>query len=292
MRDLAVFTPLFDKLDKKFYLKRGIMETVEISNVVDFLGKIQASNPRFDNVGSYYYRGQANANWSLQPSLFRIPLYKTGLSDYLTMESRLLNISISKGLPFVKLYSHNMESFIDWLTLMQHHGLPTRLLDWTTDALVGLFFAIENTDASCDAAVWCIKTKSNMNRRFFGLQQIIHLVEPDTYDNTDKCLDGSIMSTRHSTPRIQAQNGVFSFVQMHKPTVTRFQGKIDLAYQEGYETCITSMTKYIVKGQNKVKIKRELSMMGVDSFRVYPDLDGLTQKLKWDLENLYINPSE
>ena len=50
---------------------------------------------------------------------------------------------------------YDTNNYIRWLELAQHYGVPTRLLDWTENALIALYFACES-NKNCDAVVWML----------------------------------------------------------------------------------------------------------------------------------------
>ena len=98
----------------------------------------------------YGFRGMTDANYELQTSLTRL---KHPIERVARIESRLLN-SFQK-------YAHGFfdEKYSNWhwLALAQHHGLPTRLLDWTFSPFVALHFATDDlTKSDKDGVVWCV----------------------------------------------------------------------------------------------------------------------------------------
>jgi hypothetical protein len=96
---------------------------------------------------SYVYRGTWDKNFDLSTSIMRIG------SQYDKLEPHLLR-------NFRK-YAHNNaspgDSIWNWLAVAQHHGLPTRLLDWTYSPYVALHFATQDLSKyDHDASVMCI----------------------------------------------------------------------------------------------------------------------------------------
>lgn len=96
----------------------------------------------------YAFRGLSAADYELETALMRLG------GEYARLEGHLLR-------NFEK-YAHESQAGVyfspwKWLTVGQHHGLPTRLLDWTFSPMVALHFATANTEkASEDGVVWCV----------------------------------------------------------------------------------------------------------------------------------------
>ena len=102
-----------------------------VTSVSDFIAKIAPILEECDGT-EIFYRGHADENWKLQPSIFRA-----------------LNGVEKEHLLFRDMVAHEPQSFsecktaLDYLVQMQHYGLPTRLLDVTTNPLVALYFACQ-----------------------------------------------------------------------------------------------------------------------------------------------------
>jgi hypothetical protein len=85
-----------------------------------------------------WYRGCGKASYDLKPSLYRHQQSRM-IEDILVLEKDLIARFRQRSIPF---HSRVLTDPWEWLFLMQHYGVPTRLLDWSESPLMALFFAV------------------------------------------------------------------------------------------------------------------------------------------------------
>ncbi len=108
-------------------------------------GSYNAELGRFRS--NFAFRGSADASWDLTTSLARLG------GPYAEMERHLLRNFIK----YARHEAHADNAEWYWLALAQHHGLPTRLLDWTYSPFVAMHFATQNlTRYNTDSIIWCV----------------------------------------------------------------------------------------------------------------------------------------
>jgi hypothetical protein len=96
-----------------------------------------------------WYRGHENEDWSLSPALLRAPYVAKGRHH----EETFFFEFKARGQQHL---SFRPANDLEWMMVAQHHGIPTRLLDWTESAATALFFAVRPSDPAHDGAVWVI----------------------------------------------------------------------------------------------------------------------------------------
>jgi hypothetical protein len=231
-----------------------------------------------------WYRGVGKADYPLVPLLYRHPKIKV-VSELIELEGRLLDRFRHRSIPYQDRLLGN-----DWefLFLMQHYGVPTRLLDWSENPFIALYFAITDAEAHCaagtfsgDAAVWVLNTQawnSHILSPYWKGRVLSISDEPliDTYRPTSdmKTLASEpvAVSGLHNSQRIVAQRGVFTiFGHNNAPMEQIFEDK---AFPP------EALTKFVLPQANLASFRDALFGMGYTDSMIYPDLPGLAKELK------------
>ena len=226
-----------------------------------------------------WFRGVGKDNYQLSPSLYRHPS-KTVFDDLQQLERGMLTAFRHRSPPFVRGLPNDE---LELLFLMQHHGIPTRLLDWTENPFVALFFALEavrnKSFPDTDAAVWILNPTAlnKVSLSSFSHEGILSadddlmrgyrpMKETRTVASDPVALYGV-----HNSQRIVAQRGVFVlFGKNTRPLET-----IDRVCNED-----GILTKVTVPNACRRTIFNQLFSMGITDSVLFPDLDGLAVEIK------------
>jgi FRG domain len=237
-----------------------VIPEISFVTVPQYLHKVFA----YPNV-AWIYRGQADATWYLLP--------KAGRQEYFLPE---LNKPESEGLlpRDICRFSHWRKLAVAYhkqlpandfecLAFAQHYGLATRLLDWSTNPLAALFFAVDSC-SSCNGAVYAHSPHGHIDSQVAKLGSFPYIGQftPPPFD-----------------PRILLQSGVFTYhpepnVPLSPEPVHDLHG---LTPDHGL-----NLVRFVVQADMKPILKRQLDEIGINRKSLFPDLDGLSDYVNWE----------
>lgn len=239
----------------------------QIKNIDSLTKLIEELENDFEGYGgSIWYRGQTKESHTLLPSYLR---------DEFAPEKTLL--SAFKQNATMLTSQHPITNF-DWLFVMQHYGIPTRLLDWTESPLVALYFALKKPLDENDAVIWALKpTELNKNagidedkEDFFIPSfdyEVIEGYSIESISNTPAKLNPVAVIATRNNPRIQAQMGVFTIHHKNKISIEDVGNK-------------SHIFKYIIKKESKEKMLKQLELLGINEFQLFPELSSINSIMR------------
>jgi hypothetical protein len=235
------------------------MKELQVNSLGDYLSIIKENkdeNFRKGNYTDFIFRGQP-ADFPLMPKLCRLK----AKGDLLTTE-RLLLQEFKRSNPLLIDQHHPMDDW-DYLTLGQHFGLPTRLLDWSNNALTALWFAIANPDgdANKNAIVWILMADED--------DYNLNIEQAHPFDVEQS----KIVRPRIIRQRINNQSGVFSISSSEE-----IQEKLSMNESDRFRK---KLIKVKISSDRFPEIRNDLNTLGVNAFSIYPELEGLCTYLQW-----------
>lgn len=210
-----------------------------------------------------FFRGQSDVSWKLICGAGRKNIGHS-------IETRLYYNFCSLG---GHIFEPGISSW-DILYLMQHHGLPTRLLDWTENFAVALYYAL--LDAKDECAIWILDPYA-LNQEMQNIEHVEYLDVgyPEGYESyfiddrlrliNDFRPQVVAVASKKSNIRMRSQRGVFT---LHKDINKPLE-----------EMCLDAIKKIVIPMDAFPEAKQFLRLAGINEFSLYPDLDGLCRYL-------------
>ena len=264
------------------------IHTVDVTSLGELIDRLTPPEPdpvtgRHRDTG--VYRGAGDARWPLYTSLDRLggicpPHTKRGLEEHI----------LRNFVRYSRPHFAHVHNAWELLVAAQHHGVPTRLLDWSYSPLVAAHFATRDVPArpsaaDTDRAIWRLDWR-RVHRRF-GFPELALLS-----DDLDRLRDGDgdghfspfeLMRAEGIAPfaclmepptldaRIAAQAAVFTICSRADRPLDAFLAEHGLA---------DALTRVVIPAAAVRRVRDQLDLVSMDERRLFPDLDGVAAQMR------------
>lgn len=252
------------------------MRTIQIRRWDEFVDLIRPGG----DFESWAFRGHASADWQIWSTLSR-RLQRSGVHAdcWPLQEERIVRIFKRKAHLFLSQVPEDADTF-QWLALMQHHGAPTRLIDFTWSPFVAAFFALDEASGP-RAAVWAVHPGHvwAANERRGSRQRVRSLREAGGYEHYVREPAGLAYQGEPAVmnKRLTAQNGTFIVpLCLDRPLeaiLAGYRGGDDLVVKFEIDTAHV-----------RSAAMRAFYAMNITQASLFPDLDGLARSMAYELE--------
>jgi hypothetical protein len=226
-------------------------KTVNINSLLGYMRYLEKECEAEDIL----FRGQQREDWTLLPKLARIKTKK----GVLYSERDMLTEFKRQSIPHLTITPTNDW---EWLALAQHHGMATRLLDWTKNPLAALWFAVrEPPNNGVDGVVWAFEVLERFH--------ISDIKESPLDQNGTR-----VYRPNNITASLVAQQGWFT---VHAFTKSR-KGFVPLEKNKRYKS---KLIKLRISNDFFYDIRFHLDRCGVNEASMFPNIGGLSRHIQW-----------
>lgn len=246
------------------YVMPNSFPSIEFASLDELCAKITEISAPWDTC---WFRGRTSPDYTLSPTLFRDASLKRR-EGYLSVEFRR---RAHRRMP-------ELSSRFDWLCAMQHHGLPTRLLDWTESLSVATYFSIGDVSwLSARPTIWMLDPFALSS--LTGSDSVIPIATDvrveanadiafcDDWDQSEKIVSQIPLPVAPNFlfDRIAAQNGTFT---IHGTDVRPVETIL-------FERKKTALFKFVASPQRVTEIVNSIRLLRPSPDAIFPDIDGM-----------------
>jgi len=215
-----------------------------------------------------WFRGHRDGSWKLSPTIKR---------GYNSNDERNLTHRFRSRAGIRHEHLPAYDDLASWLALMQHYGLPTRLLDWTRSPMVALFFALDGSyrvKHPVDACIWILEPHAlNKAQRFEPYTAALNawmysdLIKPAYYHKSTEPETVAAAMTSETDQRMFVQQGCFTVHSADLPLE-----EIKLPDQV--------LTKIKIPAECVQQLSFDIELCGFRRGDLFPDLQNLADELR------------
>ncbi len=261
---------------QKSYNKKPITSLNDYLSYVNYLG-------RYWDMERLWFRGVSKSKYLLVPSI-----YRTNDWDFDWQNVREITDEFIRRASSPAPNSSRDLTRWEWYHVMQHHGLPTRLLDWSLGSLIALYFALRDLTSISLAAVWVLDPYW-LNSESIGDYVTVY-TDRVIQEDLDEKIAPTYLDYHHEdssdapelpkfpiainppnvTPRISAQRGCFTAHGW-------MSDGLSAIYKRSKSPRLVQLR---VSDSAAEAIKSELKVAGISEATLFPDLDGLAREIR------------
>ena len=245
------------------------MAVIKITSLQSLMGAIQFAYKKFRE-DFCWWRGEGRIcdDWKLSPKIYRKRLNEPELAFQFINRANVRHAQ----------YPAANDSWPAWLFLMQHYNYPTRLLDWTESALIGLYFAVcqENYHAE-KGNLWCLQPYK------LNLHYDVNGVALPQLDPASSLCREAFLPKRNPTQKLLAVIGDhFDVRHLVQSAAFTIHG-VRTTPLDDYPSRQSFLTNFEIPADAKPSLLADLKSLGIRESYLFPDLEHLASDVaSWD----------
>lgn len=235
---------------------------------------------------NWVFRGQLNADWILRNALER-----SAFINYFKGIEKLFLTEFKRGATNYLNRDELPEHTIEWLALMQHHGAPTRLVDFSKSPFISAYFAFEQCNEGVEkVAIWAINIHVIRTAAYkvisetFG-QELVgnkNFINESVFERIFELDELSLIfpvEPFKMNRRYSIQQSIFVSTGNSKQP---FMDQVEFLGDD----ISKAMIRIEIPTTDKKAVIRDLIKMNINRASLFPDLDGYALSLKMKYENM------